>query len=209
MPPTNTSLAPIIAAQMVSRATAQAAHATNANRLGRRIVANYEASANKFPGGACFEVCYARVAEAAKQEGVPLPALNPRTPFGTLWGSFVGQRIWAALPDKYRAKGAPGAMAYAGLGTLLETTDVWSGKLLPGAVIQVWGTVADYQTARGGEGAFGHSFIFLNYVTTKSAITGMRVADQRWLGRWESVPRSEFQVWFGANHTSGDPPFIY
>jgi hypothetical protein len=49
----------------------------------------------------------------------------------------------------------------------------------------------------------GHSFIFLNYVHSDTAITGIQIAGNGFLGHRPSVTRSEFAQWFGANHNSG------
>lgn len=208
VPAPSPSIADIITARMNARLAEWAAYNEAANRLGRRVVQNYEKDGNKFPGGACFEVCYKRVLVAAKQEGVPLPALDPQSQFGMLWGSYVHQKLWRVLPDEYKGKGAAGAMAYARLGTLVESADIWAGKLLPGAVIQVWWTAAGFEEVRAGRPALGHSFLFLSYVSTNGVVTGMNIADQGYQGK-RPLPRSAWGYWVGANHLSGDPPFIY
>jgi hypothetical protein len=214
MPPPNTSLAAVLEPLMAARTAAAAAHEQHGNRLGRRIVADYGRFGNRYPGRDCFELTYMLVADAARREGVPLPHADFQRPersvFAMLWGSYINYpEGWSVLPEKYRGKGAPGAMAWAGLGKLLEGGDIWAGKLLPGAVIQVWEKLNGYQEVRAGRaGGLGHSFIFLGYTTTGSAPTGMTVADS-WLSKHGPVSRSRFSTWFGANHTSGDPPFIY
>jgi hypothetical protein len=57
-------------------------------------------------------------------------------------------------------------MAYAGLGTLVDSDAIWAGKLEPGAVIQTWAVASDYGRVKNGQKptSYGHSFLFLNYV---------------------------------------------
>jgi hypothetical protein len=178
-----------------------------ANRLGERVVENYNKSSNKEPGGKCHRTCYARVREASKQTGGQvLPDVNwddkkNLDPFAILWSSYTEDKDrWFALPEKFRGKGAAGAMAWKGWGTLVEQTDIWAGKLKPGAVIQAWGDAKDHDRVRDGnpEFASGHSFIFLHYVKSGSSITGMVIADQ---GYQNGMPRKrgDYGYWVGAN----------
>ena len=90
------------------------------------------------------------------------------------------------------------AMVNAGLATLIDQQGIWRGDLEPGAVIQVWESEAAFENAKAGKSASGHSFIFLNYIYTGSAITGMAIADQ---GYESGAPlsKSEWGVWIGAN----------
>jgi hypothetical protein len=96
-------------------------------------------------------------------------------------------------------------MAYIGLASLVDGAGIWRGELQEGAVLQAWKVAADYYRVRDGDapGSYGHSFIFLNYLHSDTAITGMRIADQGFLGDRPFVTRGEFALWFGANHNSG------
>jgi hypothetical protein len=67
-----------------------------------------------------------------------------------------------------------------------------------GAVIQVWKTEADFESAKSGNSAYGHSFIFLNYIYSGSAITGMAIADQGYQNE-EPLGKNDWGVWIGAN----------
>ncbi len=208
MPAPNTSLAAVLAPQMLGQATARAASQSNSNRLGRRIVANYEAAAIKTTRLKCFQTSYARVREAAIQERIPLPALESPV-FGRLWASYIiPLSSWLTLPGIYRGLGAPGALASMGLGKLVDTAGVWSGKLQPGAVMQTWWTQADFDAVRAGRPAkIGHSFIFLSYEYSGSVITALNIADQGYQSK-TPLERKWWGVWIGANHTSGEPTFV-
>jgi hypothetical protein len=134
------------------------------NRFGEKIVENYNNTTNKEPGGLCYETCYNRVKVAARAVGVTIPAWHDTSRFSIIWGTLVAQKGWDDVPDEYKGRGAAGAMAYAGLATLVDQQGVWRGDLEPGAVIQVWKTEAEFENAKNGKSAFGHSFIFLNYI---------------------------------------------
>jgi hypothetical protein len=168
------------------------------NRFGERIVSNYNNTSKKEPGGLCYETCYARVKDAGDGVGVSVPDWSNGSTFSIIWGTLVAQRGWRDVPDEYKGLGAAGAMVYAGVGTLVDTVGVWRGDLEPGAVIQVWDSEAEYENAKKGNSAYGHSFIFLNYVYTGSAITGMAIADQGYQNG-EPLTRKDWGVWFGAN----------
>lgn len=171
------------------------------NRLGEKIVDDYNKSNNKEPGGRCYEACYARVKAAAKLVAVSLPAFDNKSAFSRLWGSLISpKKTWLELPEEYRGKGAPGAMASVGLGTLVNSDGIWAGNLQPGAVIQTWAVASDYEQVRDGGGptSYGHSFIFLNYIYSGSAISGIAIADQ---GYQSSRPltKGDYGYWVGAN----------
>jgi hypothetical protein len=182
------------------------------NRLGEKVVENYNKSAKKEPGGACFDVAYKRVSEAVGQLGMAaLPAIDndPANTFDLLWASRIEHAAeWAKAPPDYRGKGAAGAMVWKGMGTLVDSTGIWAGKLKPGAVLQTWEAPKAFDRVRDGKspGSIGHSFIFLNYIKKGSAITGIAVADQG-QGAWSGDPmlRSEFSFWVGANLTPAKP----
>jgi hypothetical protein len=177
------------------------------NRFGEKVVANYNASRDKEPGGACYETSYARVKQAGKQVGVTIPALYGSN-FGRLWGSLIASSAYADLPEEYRGKGAAGAMAYGGYGTLVDQTGIWAGNLKPGAVIQVWKYMSYYELVRDGEQPppnTGHSFVFLHYVRSGSMITGMVIGDQG-TQTGEVLTSTSWGFWVGANLTTGASP---
>lgn len=177
------------------------------NRFGQKIVENYNKAASKTPGGLCYEATYARVSAAAKQVGVALPALDRTGEFGRLWASFIKPKeSWLELSEDYRGKGAAGAIASAGLGTLVDSQGIWSGKLKPGAVIQTWKTTSDYERVRDGDkvenDSYGHSFIFLNYVYSGSAVSGIAIADQGFQSG-DPLAKGEYGFWVAANLGTG------
>lgn len=168
------------------------------NRLGEKVVENYNSTANKEPGEPCYETCYARIKQAGNSAGVAVPTWSNGNTFGMIWGSLIAQPGWKDVPDEYKGLGAAGAMAWAGYGTLVDTVGVWRGDLEPGAVIQVWKTAAGYDNVKKGNPAYGHSFIFLNYVYSGPTITGMAIADQGYQND-KPLVRTAWEVWFGAN----------
>src|SRR6266571_258406 len=106
---------------------------------------------------------------ARRPVGVTIPAWNDGSTFSITWGTLIAQKGWEDVPDEYKGRGAAGAMAWKGLATLVDMQGIWRGDLEPGAVIQVWGSEADFENAKAGKSAFGHSFIFLNYIYSGSA----------------------------------------
>ncbi|WP_372894707.1 LysM peptidoglycan-binding domain-containing protein [Stieleria sp.] len=178
------------------------------NGFGNKVVELYNALSNseKYPNGLCYQIAYNRVKAAAIQVGVALPSLSSRTSFGRLWGSFINTKTnsWFNLPEKYRGKGAAGAMAYAKLGTLVEQQGIWAGNLKPGAVIQTWSTKSNYELVRDNKRprGIGHSFIFLRYSTSGGNIVGMHIADQGYQGR-NVLSRGHWGYWVGANLVKG------
>jgi hypothetical protein len=173
------------------------------NELGQRIVANYNASTNKKPGGNCYAVSHSRVNEASQQIcHTSLPSLTAFQAFDRLWASKNDPaNTWLHLPLAYRGKGAAGAMAQQGRGTIIEQAGIWAGQLLPGAVLQTWRVQADFALVRDGNTPtdIGHSFIFLEYVRTGNTIVGMRIGDQG--TGWDDVTLTQdtFGHWVGAN----------
>jgi hypothetical protein len=183
---------------------------SSGNQLGDRVVENYNKSTDKKPGGLCHRTCYARVREASGQVGNhKLPDIDwddkeNLDDFAILWSSHIGDgKRWRTLPEKYRGKGAAGAMAWKGWGTLVEGPDIWAGKLKRGAVIQAWDDARDHDKVRDGnaQGVGGHSFIFLHYVKSGSLITGMVIADQGYQSG-KPLKRSDYGYWVGANINS-------
>jgi hypothetical protein len=182
---------------------------SSGNRVGDQVVENYNKSTDKTPGGLCHRTCYARVREASGQVGKKLPDINwddkdNLDDFAILWSSHIGDgKRWRTLPEKYRGKGAAGAMAMKGWGTLVEGPDIWAGKLRPGAVIQAWKKARDHDNVRDGNppGDIGHSFIFLHYVKSGPSFTGMVIADQGYQSR-APLKRTDYGYWVGANVNS-------
>ncbi|WP_182871178.1 LysM peptidoglycan-binding domain-containing protein [Rhodopirellula sp. JC639] len=178
------------------------------NVFGNKVVELYNnlSESEKYPNGLCYQVAYNRVKAAANQVGVALPPLSSRNSFGRLWGSFINTKTnsWFNLPEKYRGKGAAGAMAFAKLGTLVDQNGIWAGNLKPGAVIQTWSTKSNYELVRDNQRprGIGHSFIFLRYSTSGSTIDGMHIADQGYQGR-RVLARGKWGWWVGANLVQG------
>jgi hypothetical protein len=120
----------------------------------------------------------------------------------------------ADVEETYRATGAAGAMVYAGKATFVNEADIWSGGLLPGAPMQVWGSRDGYNMLRKGvieykvrgkvktrrikpeDGNFyGTSFVFVRYDNPDKP-TKMLV---RHFGGEEWHKPSDYQVWVAAN----------
>ncbi|WP_281541202.1 hypothetical protein [Maribacter aestuarii] len=114
------------------------------------------------------------------------------------------QQGWRSLPEKYRGKGNAGAIAYAGMGTLVDSSGIWSGQLRPGALMQVWRLKEDYELVVQGVDVkkldpYGHSFIFMDYVYDKdNVIVGIKIADQGFQSYRPLVP-SDYEVWWAVN----------
>jgi hypothetical protein len=190
-----------------------AAVGTYITRLGDRIVANWEKSPNKWPGGRCYEVAYERARIASLQVGdvSPLMNYNKNRMFCALWGSHIELPKWRQLPDFYRGKGAPGAMVWDGRSSkLLEADRIWAGALRPGAVIQVWTDFNDYIRVVNGKKplSYGHSFFHRRYVYKGSAISGMQVIDQGYHGD-DIVKRGRWGYWVAANIHNLGPSDTY
>jgi hypothetical protein len=86
-----------------------------------------------------------------------------------LWFSNPHAHTWSKLPARCRGAGAPGALLYADLvanRTLLTSSTGWPQGLVPGAVMQLWSTQADYEEFRdtGAVPGLGHSPVFGGYV---------------------------------------------
>lgn len=181
-----------------------------------RIVANYLNSENKDPGGHCLTVSKRRFEEAYKQvhghvmyadlpERMRSKFYSPKEVYSYIYVSASGtHRGWRSLPEEYRGKGSAGAIAYAGMGNLIDSTGIWSGTLRPGALMQVWRFKADYEkVVRGVDikslDPYGHSFIFISYVLNeKNEITGLKIADQGFQSYRPLIPR-DYEVWWAVN----------
>lgn len=118
------------------------------------------------------------------------------------------------MPEQYRGTGAAGALVYAGLGKFVSESDIWAGKLEPGAAIQVWGNRKDFDLMRAGRikengkwrrindsdaSFFGTSFIFIRYDTD----TNDRMLVRHFGGsEWKS--KASFEKWVAANPLTPD-----
>ncbi len=181
-----------------------------------KIVQNYVTSKNKSPGGHCltvskkrFEKAYEDVHGHSVYEDLPASMATEyytsREVYDYLYVSASGiHNGWRSLPEKYRGKGNAGAIAYAGMGTLVDGSGIWSGELRPGAPMQVWRHRNDYEKVVRGVNhknfdPFGHSFIFIGYVRDeKNEITGIRIADQGYQGYRPLLP-NDYEVWWAVN----------
>ncbi|KPM32110.1 Hypothetical protein I595_1759 [Croceitalea dokdonensis DOKDO 023] len=191
-------------------------YGTAVSPVALKIVENYENSENKEPGGHCLAACRSRFLTAYKDvHGTSvyndLPSdmatkyYRADEVFDHLYASTFGaHKGWRTLPKKYRGRGGAGAVAHAGMGTLVDWFGIWSGKLRPGAIMQVWKRKSDYnKVIRGKRGnnfdPFGHSFIFLGYERdTAGKIIGLNIADQGYQSYRPLRPR-DYEVWWGAN----------
>ena len=147
--------------------------------IGKKIVEHYSSlpDSKKKPGGDCYAVAYERVNSVVKAEcGKSLPDLKAFKKFDRLWGSKIDPKTsWKKIDEKFRGKGAAGAMASLGMGDLVTKKEILEGKLKPGAVLQTWKKKSDYTNVKNGDKpeSIGHSFIFLKYVKDASGkITG-------------------------------------
>jgi hypothetical protein len=181
-----------------------------------KIVANYLSSKNKEPGGHCLSVSKGRFEKAYKEVHGHLPYQDlpdstaskfhtAKQVFNLLYVSASEKHPeWRSLPEEYRGKGSAGAIAYAGMGTLVDTTGIWSGQLRPGALMQVWWHKEDYeQVVRGANvkklDPYGHSFIFISYVRNENnEIIGLKIADQGFQSYRPLIPR-DYEVWWAVN----------
>ncbi|TLP81447.1 hypothetical protein [Maribacter sp. ACAM166] len=184
--------------------------------VAEKIVENYLNSANKEPGGHCLSVSKGRFEQAYKEVHGHLPyqdlpnsmatkLYTSKQAFNLLYASATDTHPkWLSLPEEYRGKGNAGAIAYAGMGTLVDTTDIWSGQLKPGALMQVWRYKEDYEQVVKGVDVqkldpYGHSFIFIGYVRNENdAIIGLKIADQGFQSYRPLVPR-DYDVWWAVN----------
>lgn len=113
------------------------------------------------------------------------------------------------VPAEYRGTGPAGALVYAGLGEFVSESDIWAGKLDPGAVLQVWGSRDAYDLMRAGQkeengkmrrindsdaSFYGTSFVFVRYDTE----TNERMLVRHYGGtEWKS--KGSYDVWVAAN----------
>lgn len=154
----------------------------------------------------CYHDSYKRIAHAATVVGGHiLPPWNDRNRFCRIWGSIIGKDgVWTQFPRPYRGFGAPGALAMVGWSQIIRGPQIWSGALLPGAVLQGWAKADFYPAVRDGAkpaGLLGHSFVFIGYERAGGKITGLRVADNGFHGS-EIVHMKRWPVLVGANTIS-------
>lgn len=184
--------------------------------VANKIVENYLNSEKKIPGGHCLTVSKTRFEKAYKEvyghalyqdlpDSMATKSFTPKQVFNMLYSSASEpQQGWRSLPEKYRGKGNAGAIAYAGMGTLVNTLEIWGGQLRPGALMQVWRFKEDYeQVVRGVDvkklDPYGHSFIFMGYVRDEdNTIIGINIADQGFQSYRPLVP-TDYEVWWAAN----------
>jgi len=70
------------------------------------------------------------------------------------------------LNKKYLGYGVGAGLFIQGLGSLLSESDVWGGKLKPGAHLQIWWYSSFSEVEEmlnNGENGIGHSVIFMRY----------------------------------------------
>ena len=188
----------------------------NSSPVAYTIVENYLNSENKEPDGHCLIVSLRRFEHAYQKVHGHLPYQDlpdsmaskfhtPKQVFDLLYISASEKhKRWRSLPKVYRGKGNAGAIAYAGMGTLVDTSEIWSGELRPGALMQVWRFKKDYEAVVRGTNVkeldpYGHSFIFIRYVRNKAnAIVGLQIADQGFQSYRPLIP-SDYEVWWGVN----------
>ena len=189
-----------------------------ASPVAERIVENYLNSEKKEPGGHCLTVSKGRFEQAYKEVHGHLPYQDlpvsmaskfytPKQVFNSLYASASAEKMeWRSLPEEYRGKGNAGAISYAGMGTLVDSSGVWSGQLKPGALMQVWRYREDYEKVVQGVNVqkldpYGHSFIFINYLHDENnVIIGLRIADQGFQS-YRPLRPSDYEVWWAVNLT--------
>jgi hypothetical protein len=148
-----------------------------------------------------------RGVKLATGEAFELPEDKTATEFNIIAQTYVSRML--DIPVGYRGTGPAGALVYAGRGWLVPETDIWAGKLNPGAVLQVWGSRKDYELLRAGEigkgdkkrrirdsdaSFYGTSFVFVRYDTE----TNERMLVRHY-GRTEWKSKSSYDVWVAAN----------
>jgi len=181
-----------------------------------KIVENYLNSENKEPNGHCLSVSKGRFEQAYKEvhghsfyqdlpDSMASKFYTPKQVFNILYASASDTTEgWCSLPEKYRGKGNAGAITYAGMGTLVDSSGIWNGQLRPGALMQVWYFNEDYEKVVEGANVkkldpYGHSFIFISYVCNeKNEIIGLKIADQGFQSYRTIIPR-DYEVWWAAN----------
>ncbi len=186
--------------------------------VAEKLVDNYLKSEIKEPKGHCLSVSKGRFEQAYKEvhghpvyqdlpDSMATKKFTAKQVFNLLYVSASEtEQGWRSLPERYRGKGNAGAIAYAGMGTLVDAIGVWGGQLRPGALMQVWRFKDDYEQVVQGVDVkeldpYGHSFIFIGYVRNeKNEITGLEIADQGFQS-YRPLRPSDYEVWWGVNLT--------
>ncbi|MGB5555042.1 MAG: hypothetical protein WBM83_10325 [Flavobacteriaceae bacterium] len=212
---TKDSLAQTDTTSVASEVTSPVNLETN-SPVAAKLVENYLNSDNKEPNGHCLAVSKGRFEQAYKQvhghslyrdlpDSMATKLFTPKQVFDLLYASASEtEQGWQSLPEKYRGKGNAGAIAYAGMGTLVDSTAIWSGKLRPGALVQVWRFKVDYEQVVHGVDVkkldpYGHSFIFISYVRDEeNVIIGLKIADQGFQS-YRPLRPSDYEVWWAVN----------
>lgn len=181
-----------------------------------QLLNNYKNSNNKEPGGECLEASQARFHKAYEDvhghsvyqdlpNNTSSKYYSPAQVFNNLFASTYGKhKGWLTLPRKYRARGGAGAIAYAGMGDLIDWYGIWSGELKPGAIMQVWKKRSAYKKVIRGQRRDkiflnGHSFIFLGYEYNNIGdIIGLRIADQGYRTH-RGMAVEDYEVWWAVN----------
>lgn len=192
------------------------ANLDSASPVAEKIVENYLNSEIKEPGGHCLTVSKGRFEQAYKEVYGHLPYQDlpvsmaskfytPKQVFNSLYASASDVKMeWRSLPEEYRGKGNAGAITYAGMGTLVDTSGIWSGQLKPGALMQVWRYKEDYEKVVQGVDVkkldpYGHSFIFISYLRDENnEIVGLKIADQGFQS-YRPLRPSDYEVWWAVN----------
>lgn len=141
-----------------------------------------------------------------------LPEDKNASDFNVILQSINGRLL--DVPEEYRGTGAAGALVYAGMGKFVSESDIWAGKLEPGAAIQVWGNRKDFDLMHAGrikengkwrrindsDASFsGTSFVFIRYDTD----TNERMLVRHFGGsEWKS--KSWYEKWVAANPVTPD-----
>lgn len=139
-----------------------------------------------------------------KSDNKYYPDPNSTTEFDVLFGMNYDKPgskhhdVYTSVDEKYRGKGAVGALAYAGFA---DEVDVWGGELKEGAVLQLWGNQDVANKAIGGNplppDSYGHTTIFLEYVYSEGEIVGIKVQNQG--NTHHTYYKSEGKIIYGAN----------
>lgn len=177
--------------------------------LGDQIVADIQAEGSgsntpQTPSGKCYAVAYSRANGSGTKACGQFPKFEKT--FKRIWESAVGSDDgWMKLPDNIRGAGPAGALSHAGWGDLVSQTDIWAGKLKPGALIQIWNTdavakkVKEGKTLSGYPEEYGHAFIFLSYEKANGKFVGMHIADQGTSWSKQVVAPNEWAWWIASN----------
>ncbi len=146
----------------------------------------------------------------AKGKRFTLPKDKSSNTFNAILQSIPSRML--DIEAQFRGTGAAGALVYSGLGTFVPESDIWDGKLKPGAVIQVWGSSRAYNLLRAGKikrkgkkrrinsgdaNFYGTSLVFVRYDSkNKERILARHYGFDDW------VKKSEFKVWIAVNVNS-------